>query len=223
MTAVFTTLKTYPSLVALASSSRFNLWLGSGSFTRKLILNQNGFTFQVIKANIDERALGDRTSETGAVDLVKLLANAKADAIMSTFQPTNADDDKQNILLTADQVVTSKGRILEKPLDEAEARHYISLYNNGQCSTVGSIALTDLKSGRRVIGVDSATIYFKEIPSDVIDQIVTEGEAVNCAGGLMVEHPLLQPFIDRIDGTVDSVMGLSCPLLERLFSELLQN
>ncbi len=45
---------------------------------------------------------------------------------------------------------------------------------------------------------------------------------VQCAGGLMIEHPLLQPYIDHIEGTVDSVMGLSIPLLESMFDQLLK-
>jgi septum formation protein len=38
----------------------------------------------------------------------------------------------------------------------------------------------------------------------------------------MIEHPLVQPFIDRIEGTIDSVMGLSKPLVRRLLEESCQ-
>jgi hypothetical protein len=36
----------------------------------------------------------------------------------------------------------------------------------------------------------------------------------------MVEHELIQPHIASIDGTQDSLMGLSTGLLETLFNEL---
>lgn len=37
-----------------------------------------------------------------------------------------------------------------------------------------------------------------------------------CAGGLMVEHPLVQPHVTRMVGALDSVMGLDKQLLLRL-------
>ena len=38
----------------------------------------------------------------------------------------------------------------------------------------------------------------------------------------MIEHPLTRQHIDRIDGTEDSVMGLSKDLVTRLLGELRQ-
>jgi len=42
---------------------------------------------------------------------------------------------------------------------------------------------------------------------------------LQCAGGLMIEHPALQPYVERVDGTLDSVMGLSTRLLASLAAE----
>ena len=125
-----------------------------------------------------------------------------------------------DILLTADQVVVYDGCILEKPFDLKEARVFINRYSNSCCSTVGSIVLTNLNNGKQVSGVDTATIHFDAIPQHVIDEIIEEGEVINCAGGLMVEHPLLQPYIKQVDGTNDSLMGLSCALLASLLERL---
>lgn len=215
--SLFQGLKEYASLRPYAD--RVSLVLGSGSFTRKQILQHNGFKFHVIKADIDERRIGDRSKYSSPSDLVRLLAEAKADAVLAKLEDANQYDDK-DILLTADQVVVHDHRILEKPVDEEEARSFISMYSNDKCSTVGSIALTHLSTRRRVIGVDTATINFLEIPQDTVDKIISEGTCLQCAGGLMVEHDLLQPYIASVQGTTDSVMGLSCPLLESLFAEL---
>lgn len=46
-----------------------------------------------------------------------------------------------------------------------------------------------------------------------------EGTVLQCAGGLMVEHPLVEPFIARIDGSMDSVMGLSKALVLKLLDK----
>jgi len=79
----------------------------------------------------------------------------------------------------------------------------------------------------QVSGVDSATIFFR--PSiaahskkdHLVDLLLQEGAPVmDCAGGLMVEHPLVQAHLERIDGTQDSVMGLSKDLVMRLLQEM---
>eukprot|EP01040_Poterioochromonas_malhamensis_P009750 gene9750-10592_t len=175
------------------------LLLGSGSFTRKLILRENGFQFRVIKADIDEKKLGNREIGSSPQELVTLLANAKADAILAMIERDIRLRENCRVLLTADQVVTYQGTILEKPVDNEEARKFIRRYSRSSCSTVGSIALTDLNTNKRVTGVDSSTIHFKQIPDDIIEAIIAEGNCIHCAGGLMVEHELLAPYIERLN------------------------
>ena len=97
--------------------------------------------FDVVKADIDERAVGDRSTSAGAEELVLLLANLKADAIIERLTA----DQEGMLLLTADQVVTHEGKILEKPVNEKEAREFIAGYGRSPCSTVGSCVLTDTK------------------------------------------------------------------------------
>ncbi len=163
------------------------------------------------------------------------------------------------ILLTADQVVTHKGAILEKPITADEARKMIRGYGldpSVPCCTVGSCVLTDTKSGERVAGVDVAEIYFDQnvsfdtavelgiaaqasepdsakVPVDrqcsfndvsslVANKLVDSGEVFYCAGSLMVEHSLVNPFV-RIVGTIESVMGLSPKLLLTLWEQMTKN
>lgn len=198
-----------------AVSGGTHLLLGSGSASRKAILAEAGYSFEVFKADIDERAIGDRSSGEGARELVLLLGNAKADAIIRANPQL-----EEGVLLTADQVVVCKNQVLEKPLTEAEAREYMGWYGDHPCSTVGSIVLTDLKSGKRVSGVETATITFRPLSEDVISQLIKGGEVFYCAGGLMIEHPLVQPFIVSVEGSMQSVMGMSTVLLQELLDQL---
>lgn len=192
--------------------------LGSGSATRKAILSQAGYAFEVAKADIDEYALGDRSSADGARELVTLLGNAKADAILSRLGPPSLSDTR--LLLTADQVVTCGREILEKPKTEAEARRYLALYASQPCRTVGSLVLTSLATHRRVCGIDTCTIHIDPLPADTVEALLQEGGLYSCAGGLMVEHPLVSPHVRKIEGNLDSVMGLGSAMLESLVREL---
>ena len=79
-----------------------------------------------------------------------------------------------------------------------------------------------MPTGIQVSGVDTATIHFKaDTPASLIDTLVADDAPVlSCAGGLMVEHPAVKEYITGIDGTEDSVMGLSKDLVLRLLDEL---
>ena len=199
--------------------------LGSGSASRRMILTHAGYEFDIVKADLDERAIGDRSKGDleNTKTLVSLLANSKADAILQSLQdPANTDKYRHlrgRPLLTADQVVICNGRILEKPLDEHEARAFIKMYGSHPCSTVGCTALTDTNTGKRVSAIDVATIYFSEIADEVIDQLISEGVVFHCAGGLMIENLLSFPSY-RGEGSEESVMGISSALLDTLFHKL---
>lgn len=141
---------------------------------------------------------------------------------------------KEFIVLTADQVVTCNNSILEKPTSISEAKEFVKRYGTSPPSTVGAVMLTHIPSGISVSGVDTAQINFSQKLSEdgdgngnggmaesLIDRLIEDGAPVmSCAGGLMVEHPFVKEFIEGIDGTEDSVMGLSKDLVLRLLQEL---
>ena len=230
------------------------LILGSGSFTRKLILKEMGISFKVIKRPIDEKSIGDRLRDAPE-ELVVTLAQAKCDHLVSELQkgaldkelPAQDSDQDGWIVLTGDQVVvvqsstttldeTNNGddekkkkkkklSILEKPESVEEAKKMVCGYAQNPPQTVGSCVLTHVPSGVQVRGVDTATIHFRPTVADgdgqLIDRLLQDNAPVlDCAGGLMVEHPLVQKHLERIDGTQDSVMGLSKDLVLRLLHEL---
>ena len=202
------------SSLAMSTALSSPLILGSGSATRKAILQELGLKFEVHKPGIDEKAI--RRKEPA--ELVLALGRAKAAALL---EGERGDAFRRNgaLVLTADQVVVCDGRILEKPDTEEEARHFISGYAQYPPQTVGSCVITDPRSGRQWSAVDKACVTFLPIPDAVIDELIDEGEVFFCAGGLMVEHALVQPYIERMDGSIDSVMGLCKATVMRLLQE----
>ncbi len=190
------------------------LILGSASKSRRGIMDELAarykFSYDVVTADIDEKAI----RKPKPSELVVALAHAKARAIIDKLQTQHSSAQQlSGYLITCDQVVVHEDTILEKPEDEAEARRFISGYARSPASTVGSIVCTDLSTGKTVEGVDVATIHMDPLPQSAVDELIREGEVFWCAGGLMIEHQLVTPHITRIDGTEDSVMGLSARLL----------
>ncbi|XP_043713831.1 7-methyl-GTP pyrophosphatase-like isoform X1 [Telopea speciosissima] len=197
----------------------FKIILGSSSLARRQILAEMGYEFKVMTADIDEKSIRKEKPE----ELVMALAEAKADAITSRLQTSEykENDAEATLLITADQVVVYEGKIREKPSSKEEARQFIKDYSGGHAATVGSVLVTNLKTGTRKGGWDKAEIYFHEIPDEVMDNLIEEGIVLNVAGGLVVEHPLIIPLVEAVVGTRDSVMGLPKALTENLLQEAL--
>ena len=205
------------------------IMLGSGSFTRKLILKEMNVKFELLVMPIDEKGIGDRSDGANASELVTLLAKAKGDHIVQSFLNESEKyanlKGKEFIVLTGDQVVVQGTKILEKPTDINEAKQFVRSYGDCSPRTVGACALTHVPSLTQVIGFDTAQINFKESISEdgdkLIDRLLEDSAPVlSCAGGLMVEHPFVREFIESIDGTEDSVMGLSKDLVLKLLKDL---
>ncbi|XP_041009287.1 7-methyl-GTP pyrophosphatase-like isoform X1 [Juglans microcarpa x Juglans regia] len=178
-----------------------------------------GYEFTIMSADIDEKVI----RREKPADLVMALAEAKADAIVSKLKSTSQFDVEAHstLLITADTVVVYEGIIREKPSSKEEAREFIKGYSGGQAEVVGSVLVTNLKTGKRKGGWDRAEVYFYSIPDEVIDSLINEGFTLNVAGGLMLEHPITLPFVEAVVGTTDTVMGLPKALTEKCILEAL--
>ncbi|KAF5463995.1 hypothetical protein F2P56_014113 [Juglans regia] len=178
-----------------------------------------GYEFTIMSADIDEKII----RREKPADLVMALAEAKADAIVSRLKSTAQFEGEAHstLLITADTVVVYEGIIREKPSSKEEAREFIKGYSGGQAEVVGSVLVTNLKTGKRKGGWDRAEVYFYNIPDEVIDSLINEGITLNVAGGLMLEHPMTLPFVEAVVGTTDTVMGLPKALTEKCILEAL--
>ncbi|XVF36100.1 hypothetical protein REPUB_Repub19eG0029300 [Reevesia pubescens] len=200
-------------------TSQFKIILGSSSIARRKILSEMGYEFTLMSADIDEKGIRKEKPE----ELVMALAEAKADSIVSKLQTINNQekDEIPTILVAADTVVVYEGVVREKPANEKEAREFIKGYSGGHAATVGSVLVTNLKTGFRKGDWDRVEIYFLEIPDEVIEKLIEEGTVLHVAGGLIIEHSLIKPYVKQVVGTTDSVMGLPKALTEKLIKEAL--
>ncbi|XP_031255064.1 7-methyl-GTP pyrophosphatase isoform X3 [Pistacia vera] len=138
------------------SDLSFKIILGSSSMARREILAEMGYEFSIITADIDESSIRREKPE----ELVMALAEAKADAIIQRFQNTSQfkDDPQATLLITADTVVVYKGTIREKPSGKEEAREFIKGYSGSHAAVVGSVLITNLKTGTRKGGWELAEV-----------------------------------------------------------------
>eukprot|EP00603_Paraphysomonas_imperforata_P005244 CAMPEP_0114431718 /NCGR_PEP_ID=MMETSP0103-20121206/10759_1 /TAXON_ID=37642 ORGANISM="Paraphysomonas imperforata, Strain PA2" /NCGR_SAMPLE_ID=MMETSP0103 /ASSEMBLY_ACC=CAM_ASM_000201 /LENGTH=212 /DNA_ID=CAMNT_0001601321 /DNA_START=20 /DNA_END=658 /DNA_ORIENTATION=- len=199
--------------------------LGTSSFIRKKILTEMGFKFTVMTADLDEKSFGTRSSAADATALVALLARAKADAITQKIQSLCRNDVEgraqlPSLLLTADSVATFEGEILEKPVSLEQAAGFLRRYGCGNpVSIVSGICVTNLLTGAQHQLVDTSSAIFTPFSQEAIDSLLSEGTVLKCAGGIIIEHPLVRPFIREIQGSEDGIQGLPKHVVLQLIKE----
>ncbi|WVY90823.1 hypothetical protein V8G54_036337 [Vigna mungo] len=129
------------------------------------------------------------------------LSEVLAEAILQRLPVDDyLKDAEPTLLITSDQVVVYEGVIREKPTNKEEARQFLKDYSGRHAATVGSVLVTNLKTGFRKGDSDRVEIYFNEIPDEIIEKLVDEGITLNVAGGLIIEHPSILPFVKEVVG-----------------------
>src|SRR3989344_5968778 len=183
--------------------------LGSQSKNRQKILREAGYSFEVMPSNIDEKAV--RVDDPK--ELVLTLARAKAEALLPKIR-------EATLLITSDLVTMWKGELREKPKDEKEARKFLQTLHEAPSQALACIKVTNTQSKKTAEGFDTAKIYFREIPKDVIDMYIATEEPYEKAGGWSPDSLLIKPYIEKIEGSLDSIMGMPIQLTKRLIKEV---
>lgn len=186
------------------------LILGSSSKYRREVLEKAGYAFEVMSPDIDEKAI----RHDDFYKLPLLITKAKSEALASKVHVPA-------FVITADQIVVCDGKLYEKPKDADEARAFLTSYSNGHLAeTVSGVGVFNTQNKKYSQGNDIAKIYFKPIPEAVMEEFIRNGDPYSRAGGFAIQSPILIPYIAKIEGTRESVMGLPIHLLEKLMEEV---
>jgi len=184
------------------------------------VLESMGYEFEVMSSDIDEKAF--RFDDPKKLTLA--LAHAKADALLPRILPAqhsrSARIHEPALLITADQVIFYNGSIREKPADEKEARAFLRSYGAYPIETIAAVVVTNTATKERREGVDVARVWLTPLAESLIDVLIAEGETLSLAGGFTLRNPLLKPYIEKIEGEFESIIGLPKKLTERLIREI---
>jgi septum formation protein len=201
------------------------LALASASPARRRLLLQAAIPHQVRVSGVREAAIVDPDPSL----LVRRLAQAKASAVRDRLL---AVDGAIRGVLGCDSVLVFEGMVFGKPADgtEAIARWRRMAGQWGELLT-GHCLLSAPSAGAQpaVSGDGSGSgewlatvvtrVRFAALSEAEIAAYVATGEPLQCAGGFALEGRggLL---VERIEGCVSNVIGLSLPLLRRWLGEL---
>jgi septum formation protein len=210
----------HPVQVMLGSSSKFRAQLIAGALPDGYVL-----TPERLSPDIDEKAI--RRPE--ARDLVLAIAHAKADRLIEMLNAQQADlSDGEapkgvdpDLFICADQVIQFRDEIREKPVDEAQAKAHLQSYGNEGVPAVcvSGLVVVNRRTGKRVCGVDIAIQHFERVPDGVADALIAKRDIMYCAGSFVAEDTLLQPFLGKRTGEIESVQGMPIALTRELLRE----
>jgi septum formation protein len=184
-----------------------HLVLASASPRRSELLRSVGLEFEVVPADIDEATLPGEAPP----DYVARLSNEKASVVAERVGGGA-------IVIAADTTVDVDGRILEKPIDDPDARRMLRLLS-GRTHLVHtgvttlSFGVGSGKTGSPVTVVVETAVRFVELTDRAIEWYLATGEHAGKAGAYGIQGAA-GAFVERIDGSVTNVIGL--PLAETL-------
>lgn len=181
------------------------LILASGSPRRKQWLESLSIPFEIMAPDIDETP--DESEDPA--DLVLRLAKGKADLI-STTNPGRW-------VLAADTTVAVDHHTLNKPVDVEDAVRMLMLIQGRRHEVHTGMCLQ--RDGGVHALVDTAEVFLRPISEAQARWYVASGEPMDKAGSYAAQG-IAALFIERIEGSFATVMGLPVERLSALMLEL---
>ncbi|HYT50095.1 MAG TPA: Maf family protein, partial [Pyrinomonadaceae bacterium] len=140
--------------------------LASASPRRAEILRTVGWPFETLVVNIDE----SRRENEDAAGYVQRLALEKAEAA--------AQKTRDKIVVAADTTVVIDDHILEKPVDDKDAKRMLRLLNNRWHQVLTGIVLID-SAAHMTIAHEQTEVKFAAMSDEDIDWYVATREPMD--------------------------------------------
>lgn len=169
--------------------------LASKSPRRQELLQQMDINFRVVLKEVDESFPSDLQPGEVAV----YIARKKAEA----FDESVEDNE---IVITADTIVTIDGIILGKPEDEEDAVRMLKLLSGKKHEVITGVAFLYKHEIRSFS--DSTTVYFKELSAEEMRFYIQTYKPFDKAGAYGIQEWIGHSAIEKIEGSYNNVVGL---------------
>ena len=178
--------------------------LASASPRRKEILENAGYSFEIIVSDADENITEVMTPEK----TVEELAKRKAMAVLK--------DNADAVVFGCDTVVDIDGKILGKPTDDEDAFNMLSMLS-GRTHTV-STGVCICSADKVSVFSNTTEVEFYELSEETIRGYIATGECSDKAGSYGIQG-YGNVLVKEIKGDYFSVMGLPVSESARVLSE----
>jgi septum formation protein len=187
------------------------LILGSGSPHRRKMLEDAGVPVEVMRPDIDERAVEQAVANSGTTpaELAEILAVAKGEDV-SARAPGG-------LVIACDQTMALGDRLFHKPKDMEDARRHL-LALSGRTHELHSAVVLARDGTTLWSHVATARMSVRELSPAFIGRHLSRvgDKALTSVGAYQVEGEGIQLF-ERIEGDFFTIVGLPLlPLLAKL-------
>ena len=167
--------------------------VASASPRRKELLENVGFSFEIIPSDADESCDGELLPEA----LVKELATRKAKSVF--------EKNRDAVVLGCDTVVEYNKTVLGKPKSRDEAKDMLLMLSGKVHNVHTGVCITDKE--KTVSFVSTVRVKFYELTDELIEEYVNTGESDDKAGAYGIQG-LGCVLVKGIEGDYFSVVGL---------------
>lgn len=169
------------------------IYLASSSPRRISLLQQMGFTFQILPNKINESMI--KTSDP--VETVTLLSKMKAESVLCGIP--------EGIVIGADTVVFINDEILGKPGNDQEAFQMLQKLSGKTHAVYTGFTMIQI-GNYRISDAEKTLVTFRKLSSWEIQDYVNSGGPLDKAGGYGIQDQS-GFFVDRIEGCFYNVVG----------------
>jgi septum formation protein len=169
--------------------------LASASPRRKEILEKTGLQFTVDESSYEEKT----DSGLKPRELARYLSREKAREVARRHM--NA------LIIAADTIVVSGGRLFGKPRSKQEAREMLKALSGKFHSVITGFTIIDTKEKKEFSKTVESKVFFKKLSADEIEAYIRSGEPFDKAGAYGIQG-LGAVIVKKIEGDFFNVMGL---------------
>ena len=183
------------------------LVLASSSPRRQQILRDLGLDFVLASpVHFEELLVG-----LGPKELVCHNALGKAREAAKEY--------KDAIIIGCDTVIVFGDEVLGKPLTPEKAKSILTRLSGNYHSVVSGLGVINTKTHREFVGYEETKVKFRNLAEKEIDDYIESGEPLDKAGAYGIQERG-GAFVEEIEGSFSSVVGLPKELLIKFLSEL---
>lgn len=185
-------------------AQNYTLILASQSPRRKELLQRLGFQFSIRVKDVEE-SFDEQLNDYA---IAEFLAQKKAAAYRNEL---NANE----LLITADTIVSCNGSILNKPQDHSEAKAMLLQLSGNQHKVITGVSLTS--TAKQVVFHEVTKVQFDQLEEEEMDRYIESGAPMDKAGAYGIQDWIGTIGVTHIEGSFENVVGLPT---QRLYREL---